>query len=247
VGPWCQRRPHRRSAKNGVVTLSGYVPSYWEKYAAEKAAKRVYGVMAVANELEVKLPGSSQRTDEDIAAACVNALKPSISIPSDKIKVVVSKGWVTLEGEVEWQYQKRAAENAVRYLTGVIGVSNLIAVKPHVSPTEIKSKIEDAFKRSAELDARRISVEVKPGDPARQRTLVGRERRGRAGGLGCSGHLPCREPHHHHAVTGRRGIVNLTTRGPGSTRSLCSLAYRCFLLSTHEDTAPKFTALVNGT
>jgi osmotically-inducible protein OsmY len=148
------------STKNGVVTLSGYVPSYWEKYAVEKAAKRVYGVIAVANELEVKLPGSSQRTDEDIAAACVNALKSSISIPSDKIKVVVSKGWVTLEGEVEWQYQKRAAENAVRYLTGVIGVSNLIVVKPHVSPTEIKSKIEDAFKRSAELDARRISVEV---------------------------------------------------------------------------------------
>ncbi len=147
------------SAKNGVVTLSGYVPSYGEKYAAERAAKRVYGVMAVANELEVKLPGSSQRTDEDIAAACVNALKSSISIPSDKIKVVVSKGWVTLEGEVEWQYQKRAAENAVRYLTGVIGVSNLV-VKPHVSPTEIKSKIEDAFKRSAELDAHRITVEV---------------------------------------------------------------------------------------
>ncbi len=148
------------SAKNGVVTLSGYVPSYGEKYAAEKATKRVYGVMAVANELEVKLPGGSQRTDEDIAAACVNALRSSISIPSDKIKVVVSKGWVTLEGEVEWQYQKRAAENAVRYLTGVIGVSNLIVVKPHVSPTEIKSKIEDAFRRSAELDARRITVEV---------------------------------------------------------------------------------------
>ncbi|MGH8589975.1 MAG: BON domain-containing protein [Gammaproteobacteria bacterium] len=92
--------------------------------------------------------------------ACVNALKSSISIPSDKIKVVVSKGWVTLEGEVEWQYQKRAAENVIRYLTGVIGVSNLIVVKPHVSPTKIKSTIEDAFKRSAELDARRISVEV---------------------------------------------------------------------------------------
>ncbi len=97
------------SVKNGIVTLSGYVPSYWEKHSAEKAAKRVYGVMAVANELKVKLPGSSQRTDEDIAAACVNALKSSISIPSDKIKVVVSTGWVTLEGEVEWQYQKRAA------------------------------------------------------------------------------------------------------------------------------------------
>ena len=152
------------SVKNGIVTLSGYVPSYWEKHAAEKAAKRVYGVMAVANELKVKLPGSSQRTDEDIAAACVNALKSSISIPSDKIKVVVSTGWVTLEGEVEWQYQKRAAENAIRYLTGVMGVSNQIAVKPRVSPTEIKSKIEDSFKRSAELDARRISVEVNGGE-----------------------------------------------------------------------------------
>jgi len=152
------------SAKNGVVTLSGHVPSYGEKYAAERAAKRVYGVMAVANELEVKLPGSSKRTDEDIAAACVNALKSRISIPSDKIKVVVSKGWVTLEGEAEWQYQKWAAENAVRYLTGVMGVSNLIMVKPPVSPTEIKSKIEDAFKRSAELDARRITVEVNGGE-----------------------------------------------------------------------------------
>jgi osmotically-inducible protein OsmY len=148
------------SAKNGIVTLSGYVPSYWEKHVAEKSAKRVYGVMAVVNELEVKLPGGSRRTDEDIAAACVNALKSSISIPSDKIKVVVSKGWVTLDGEVEWQYQKRAAENAVRYLTGVTGVSSLIAIKPRVSPTKIKSKIEDSFKRSAELDARRITVEV---------------------------------------------------------------------------------------
>ena len=148
------------SAKKGIVTLSGHVPSYWEKRAAEKSAKRVYGVMAVVNELEVKLPGGSQRTDEDIAVACVNALKSSISIPSNRIKVVVSKGWVTLEGEVEWQYQKRAAENAIRYLTGVIGVSSLIAIKPHVSPTEIKSKIEGAFKRSAELDARRITVEV---------------------------------------------------------------------------------------
>jgi osmotically-inducible protein OsmY len=148
------------SAKKGIVTLSGYVPSYGEKYAAEKSAKRVYGVMAVVNELEVKLPGSSQRTDEDIAVACVNALKSSISIPSDKIKVVVSKGWVMLEGEVEWQYQKKAAENAIRYLTGVIGVTSLIAIKPRVSPTKIKSKIEDAFKRSAELDARRITVEV---------------------------------------------------------------------------------------
>lgn len=148
------------SVKDGVVTLSGHVPSYWEKYAAEKAAKRVYGVLAVANEVDVKLPGSSQRTDEDIATACVNSLKASISVPYQKIKVVVSKGWVTLEGEVEWQYQKNAAERMVRYLTGVTGVTNLIVVKPRLSPTELKSKIEDAFKRSAEIDAQRISVEV---------------------------------------------------------------------------------------
>ncbi|MGZ3468779.1 MAG: BON domain-containing protein, partial [Isosphaeraceae bacterium] len=97
------------SVKDGIVTLSGYVSSYWEKYAAEKAAKRVYGVKAVVNELEVKLPGSSQRTDEDIALACVNALKANISVPADKIKVTVNKGWVMLEGEVEWQYQKTSA------------------------------------------------------------------------------------------------------------------------------------------
>src|SRR5437762_10013246 len=114
------------SVKNGVVTLTGHVSSFAEKYAAEKAAKRVYGVAAVANELDVKLPGSSQRTDEDIAAACVNALKANISVPRDKIKVIVNKGWVTLEGEVEWQYEKNTAENSVRYLTGVVGVSNLI-------------------------------------------------------------------------------------------------------------------------
>src|SRR3954447_17926137 len=114
------------SVKDGVVTLSGHVPSYAEKYAAEKAAKRVHGVKAVANEIDVKLPGSSQRTDEDIALAAVNALKANVSVPADKIKVIVNKGWITLEGEVEWQYQKDAAEYAVRYLAGVVGVTNLI-------------------------------------------------------------------------------------------------------------------------
>jgi osmotically-inducible protein OsmY len=148
------------SVKNGVVTLSGHVPSYAEKYAAERAAKRVHGVKAVANELDVKLPGSSRRTDEDIAMAAVNALKSNSSVPADKIKVTVSNGWLTLEGEVEWNYQRIAAENAVRYLAGVTGVSNLITVKPRVSPSEIKAKIEEALKRSAELDARRITVEV---------------------------------------------------------------------------------------
>jgi len=151
------------SVKDGVVTLSGHVSSFAEKFAAERAAKRVYGVKAVANELEVKLPGSSQRTDSDIAAAAVSALKSNLSVPADKIKVTVSKGWLKLEGEVEWQYQKDAAEEAVRYLTGVLGVTNLITVKPRVSPAEIKLKIEDALKRSAEMDARRIKVEVEGG------------------------------------------------------------------------------------
>jgi osmotically-inducible protein OsmY len=151
------------TVKNGIVTLTGHVASYAAKYAAERAAKRVYGVRAVANEIDVKLPGSSQRTDEDIAMAAVNALKANISVPADKIKVTVNKGWITLEGEVEWYYQKDAAERSVRYLSGVIGVSNLITVKPRVSPTELRSKIEDAFKRSAELDASRITVEVSGG------------------------------------------------------------------------------------
>lgn len=151
------------TVKDGIVTLTGHVPSYAEKYAAEKAAKRVFGVKAVANELDVKLPGSSQRTDEDIAAACVNALKSNISVPADKVKAIVNHGWVTLEGEVEWYYQKHAAESSVRYLTGVMGVTNSITVKPRVSPTEVKAKIEDALKRNAEMDARRIAVEVDGG------------------------------------------------------------------------------------
>jgi osmotically-inducible protein OsmY len=151
------------AVKGGVVTLSGTVPSYAEKWAAEAAAKRVYGVRAVANEIQVKLPGISQRTDADIAEDGVRALQSNVSVPADRIKVTVSKGWVTLEGQVDWQYQKDAAERAVRNITGVIGVTNLITVKPVVSPSEIKSKIEEALKRSAEVDAHRITVEVNGG------------------------------------------------------------------------------------
>jgi len=151
------------TAKDGVVSLRGWVPSYAEKFAAEEAAKRVYGVRAVVNELEVRLPGTNERTDEDVAAAAVNALQSNTLVPDDKIKVTVSKGWVTLEGEVEWQYEKDAAEQAVRYLTGVKGVTNLVRVKPRASPGEIKQKIEEAFKRSAELDADRITVDVDGG------------------------------------------------------------------------------------
>jgi osmotically-inducible protein OsmY len=144
--------------KDGVVTLSGFVPSYWEKDAAEKAVKRVYGVRGVANDLKVKLP--SERTDPEIARDAVQSLQSYISLPADKLKVTVKNGWVKLEGTVDWMYQKNLAESAVKHLRGVLGITNNIEVKPHVSPTEIKSKIEDALKRSAEIDARRITVET---------------------------------------------------------------------------------------
>jgi osmotically-inducible protein OsmY len=151
------------SVKGAVVTLTGHVPSYAEKWGAERAAKRVEGVRAVANELDVHLPSDNVRTDQDIAGACVNALKQNILVPDQRIKATVRKGWVELEGEVEWQFQRDAAERAVRYLPGVMGVSNLITVRPRVTASDLKSKIENAFKRSAAMDANRISVEVSGG------------------------------------------------------------------------------------
>jgi osmotically-inducible protein OsmY len=146
------------AVKDGVATLTGYASSYWEKDAAEKAAKRVYGVKAVANEIQVKL--GITRTDPEIARDAVHELESHVSIPADKIKVTVKSGWVTLEGTVDWQYQKTLAESSIKRLKGVLGVTNNIEVKPRVSPTEVKSKIEEALKRSAELDARRITVDV---------------------------------------------------------------------------------------
>ena len=151
------------AVKGHVATLSGQVPSYGEKYQAVKAAKRIYGVSAVADELEVKLAGSTERTDTDIAEAVVRALKTNYSVPDDRIKVTVRQGFITLDGSVEWQYQKTAAEASVRYLTGVKGVSNQITITPRVTATGVKEKIEDALKRSAEMDARRIAVDVEGG------------------------------------------------------------------------------------
>jgi osmotically-inducible protein OsmY len=149
------------AVKDGVVTLSGFARSYWEKDEAEKAAKRVFGVKAVANDIEVKTPW--ERTDPEIAREAVQEIQNHVSLPADRIKVTVRSGWVTLEGNVNWQYQKALAESAVKRLKGVIGVTNNIEVKPTVSPTDIKSKIEDALKRSAEVDARRITVQVEGG------------------------------------------------------------------------------------
>ena len=148
------------AVKDGIVTLTGHVQSYWQKIAAERAAGRVSGVRAVVNELEIRLPTTSERTDENIARAALNALSWSVSVPADRIKVKVSKGWITLEGNVEWQYQKAAAEKVVRDLVGVKGVVNLIEVKPRASTAEVKAAIEAALKRSAEVDASNIQVEA---------------------------------------------------------------------------------------
>ena len=146
--------------KNGVVTLAGFVKSYTDKYEAEAAAKRVAGVTAVANDIEVRMPSVDERPDPEIARDAVAAIKSQLPISSEHIKVVVKNGWVTLEGQVEWQYQRQTAENAVRRIKGVKGVSNLIQLKPRAQPDEIKSKIEEAFKRNAEVDANRIMVET---------------------------------------------------------------------------------------
>jgi len=148
------------AVNDGVVTLTGWVDSYAKRWGAEEAAYRVRGVKAVANDVEVRLPGSSERTDSDIAAAAVRALQWDNLVPADRINVTVSKGWVTLKGEVEWQYQKENAERDVRKLWGVKGVSNLITVKPRVRASELKDKIEQALVRSVKTDAERITVEV---------------------------------------------------------------------------------------
>ena len=148
------------SVKNGVVTLAGFTHSYADRIEAQLAAKHVAGVDAVANDIEVRLPAIDQRPDPDIAREAVATLKSELPISHDRIKVIVRDGWITLEGTEEWQYQKTSAENAVRKVKGVKGVTNAITVKPKVQPTDIKRKIQDAFKRNAEVDAGRITVEA---------------------------------------------------------------------------------------
>jgi len=152
------------AVKDGVVTLTGFVDSYAEKFTAERTAERLNGVKAVADDIKVKVPGLYQRSDTDIAHAAVNALRWDIQVPDDRIKAAVDDGWIDLEGQVEWQYQKWAAEGAVRNLTGVKGVTNLIAVKPKkISTYEVGQKIKDSLRRHAELDADRITIEAKDG------------------------------------------------------------------------------------
>jgi osmotically-inducible protein OsmY len=148
------------AVKDGVVTLTGWVDSYSKRWAAEEAAHRVRGVKAVANDIEVRLPTDSERTDPEIAAAAVRALQWDALLVPENIEVTVSKGWVTLKGTVDWQYKKSEAERVVRNLTGVKGVTNLVEVKPKAQPADIKKQVEEALVRSAQTDASRITVEV---------------------------------------------------------------------------------------
>jgi osmotically-inducible protein OsmY len=148
------------AVKNGVVTLTGFVRSYNQKFEAEAAAKRVAGVVGLANDIEVRLPEADARPDPEIAREVVAELKIRLPVSWERIKVIVKNGWVTLEGDVEWNYQRDSAEAAVRWVKGVKGVTNLVRLSPRVAPTEIKRKIEEAFRRSAEIDANRVSVEA---------------------------------------------------------------------------------------
>jgi osmotically-inducible protein OsmY len=151
------------NAKGGVVTLTGFVRSYLQKFDAEKDVKRVAGVVGVANDLEVRPPAGERRPDPDIARDAVDAITRQLPLSHHQIKVIVRDGWVTLEGEAEWNYQKERAEAAVRSVRSVKGVINAIPVKPGATPAEIKRQIEEALKRHAELDADNIEVEASEG------------------------------------------------------------------------------------
>ena len=150
------------TVKDGVVNLVGRVDSYTKKWTAEEVALRVAGVRAVVNELEVELPSSSVRSAEDIGRAAKLALETSYDIPNT-VKAVVDKGWITLRGEVEWHYQKEAADRKVRDIVGVKGVINQIQVQPKVKPEDLKRRIESALARTAETDAKNIQVDVRDG------------------------------------------------------------------------------------
>lgn len=151
------------AVRDGVVTLTGFVPDYAQRRIAARAAERVLGVKAVAQELVVKVPEVNRRSDTDLAHQVVNGLAWDIEVPNQKIKAKVEDGWVTLEGEVEWQFQRNAAERAVRYLTGVKGVTNLVTIKPHASPSDVAQRIKEALHRSAEADAKKVHVSAMDG------------------------------------------------------------------------------------
>ena len=165
---------------DGVVTLAGHVGSYAEKWDAERAAQRVVGVRALAVEMEVTLPGSSRRDDVDMARSAQNVLQWLANLPTDAVKVKVENGWVTLSGDVDWEYQRQAAAGAVRYLMGVTGVSDQITIVPNISTSAVKSEIESALKRRAKVDvlhqflASRLTPPIHPRP--KQKFAAGHER-----------------------------------------------------------------------
>ncbi len=149
------------AVEKGVVTLSGHVPNYWQKTVAERTVWRVKGVKAIAQEIEVRFPREKKDSDDQIAERAVSLLAWDASVPKDAIRVKVQSGWVTLEGEVNWQYQRNAAEADIRKLSGVVAVSNHIIIKPTVQAPDVRKRIEDALKRYAEVEAEQISVDVR--------------------------------------------------------------------------------------
>ena len=150
--------------KDGVVTLAGFVRSYGQKYEAEKEVSSLKGVRGVANDIEVKLPSLNERPDPEIVRDAVAALKRELPYSSENIKVIARNGWITLEGDVEWKFQSERAEESVRRTMGLKGVTNLIKVKPRVAASDIKQRIEEALKRSAEVDAQNINVTASGGE-----------------------------------------------------------------------------------
>jgi osmotically-inducible protein OsmY len=147
----------------GVATLSGHVSSYAEKLAAERAVGRVKGVTAIAENIVIRYPSAKHTADDEIAKRVVDIMNWQVSVPSDRIKVKVEKGWVTLNGEVDWHFQKADAEKSVRRLSGVMGIANLITIKPRVEAKDVKKRIESALKRNAEIEAQNIRVFVQGG------------------------------------------------------------------------------------
>ncbi len=148
------------TARDGVITLTGHVDNYPKKLAAERAAKSVHGVRAVAEEIDVKLGAEDRVTDSEIASIAINALKWCNSVPDERITISVENGWVKLEGDVEWQFQKDEARHEIEDINGVKGVTNLIMVQPELEPVEIKDKIQRALQRSATVDASNVVVDV---------------------------------------------------------------------------------------
>lgn len=152
------------TAENGVITLTGHVPSYAQKMAAERAVWRVKGVKAIAQDIQVRLPGDKRHDDDEIARRAVDILAWNSLLPRDGIHVKVQNGFVTLTGQVDWNFQRKAAEADIRKLSGVTGLFNEITLKPSVQPVDVKQRITDALKRHAEVEARQIQISVRDGD-----------------------------------------------------------------------------------